>query len=953
MKRLHAMHHSSRFPVRRGSSLVITLAFLVILTILVIGINETTRMDRTSSNLYVDRTSAALLSQNAIESVIAKLQQATADVNRHWISQPGQIVVGAERDDGNAANGDSRKILTGAKTPGALPGATDARIIYLHSGLASTANYPGQEFLNPPNLNVATFQDPTTLLITDRKDASGSEPKMVVRWNYVRKDGTIDTSEPPVLTDHANPIIGRYAYWADDESAKINYNLAWKRDYSASTASGTLAIGHPSRVTLAALDTFSTDSSLVDKLHAFLTTDNYASIANHLFNSPADARQVGSDVAEALRANKFEVTHYNHDPDTTFFNEERIVLTTKSSRASGRPYLNILQDESADPGYDANLDQAKLNTTLFGAGGTANAPVSPGLVYYLSRTDWPMISGTSSFQSKYFGGNKSQLVQLAINIIDYVRSAESSLPVVEPIRGKINASGQFLGEWLEANSTIRGQDNTFKGLTRAPLITKMGMTISTSTTQPQMKMFIEVYLPKNYGLASVNLVQDFRYIFQATSADGTVRLAEADQNTPVTIAANTNIVGGNAVLTAGNYATISMALLFNTGAGGSTLRPTPGDKVGLRAGICRYGASSDTSVRKYATLEVAPIYDTFLVSGSAKLCGALCTAPQYAATGGFGAVGTPPSLALVTDDPRVSGIGKDWSEKTLTSGNTWGMSNTVAAPISGLLPEQDTNASGSAISQASLYMPAPKGSTANSDGLVSSSGELGYIHTGMQVTSLGTGGVPWRTIRLQPSAEPNTVVPDWAFMDLFTAPITVGAMARPVFAPHDTATGGRINVNAWAEPAADAASPFGGARTLPLVAALLGVRNDASDLSKTLSSGSAAQVAGNIYNKVAAANGKLFGYTSGYFSQGEIVEIKGVADQGEASEETVRQLANIVTARGNVFSIYTIGQALKQTPQGRLVITAENRQQTMIERYLDASTKKVRFKTVYCRPLTP
>jgi hypothetical protein len=250
-------------------------------------------------------------------------------------------------------------------------------------------------------------------------------------------------------------------------------------------------------------------------------------------------------------------------------------------------------------------------------------------------------------------------------------------------------------------------------------------------------------------------------------------------------------------------------------------------------------------------------------------------------------------------------------------------------------------------------MPGPKGSVSNPNGVVSSTGELGYIHTGMQVTTTGSAGVPWRTVRLQPSKLDSSVVPDWAFMDLFTAPITVNSMAKTLFAPHDTATGGRVNINAWAEPATSGTTPFGGSRILPLEAVLLGVRNNAADSTKVLSSGSAEQVANNIYNRLTATNGKLFGYTNGYFSQGEIVEIKGVADQGEASEETVRQIANLVTARGNVFSIYTIGQSVKQTAQGKLVVTAENRPQALIERSLAPSTQKVRFKTVYSRPLTP
>jgi len=941
-------HHRS--PHSRGSSLVITLAFLVILTILVIGINETTRMDRTSSNLYVERTSAALFSQNAIESVIAKLQQATADVNRHWLSQPGQIVVGAEQDDGNAANGDSRKILTGAKKPDENPGPTDARIIYLHSWVANQTSYPGQEFLNPPNLNVATFQDTTTLLITDRKDSSGAEPQMIVRWNYVRKDGTVDTSEPPKLTDQNNPIIGRYAYWADDESAKINYNLAWKRDYSTSTVSGTLPIGHPSRVALSALDTFSTQPVLADKLHAFLTADNYTSIANGLFNSPAEARQVGADVAAALKANKFEVTHFNHDPDTTFFNEQRIVLTTKAANASGRPYLKVLTNESNDPGTVANVDQTKLNETLFGPGGTAISPTTPGLVYYLSRTDWPMVNGTSSIQSKYFGGDRTQLVQFAINIIDYVRSAESSQSIVEPIRGIIK-NGQFLGDWLNVNSNYRGEEGTFKGLTRAPLITEMGMIVSTNTSSYQSKMFVEVYLPTAYGIPSVNLVNDFRYYFQISK--GATRYAEAfDANgvDPFTISAASNIVGGNPVLTAGNRAVLSKTLYFNT-SGTSTLCPAVSDTVSLRAAICSGNAASDPSIRKYSIIEVAPIGDPVQADPDThvKPKGNAFIVPAKAAVGSYTVPGTPSTMSVQTDDPRVSGIGNDWAYKTAT----WGSANPVAAPLSGSnIPEQDADSSGN-ISQASLYMPGAKGSASNPNGVVSSAGELGYIHTGMQVTTTGSAGVPWRTVRLQPSRLASSIVPDWAFMDLFTAPITVNSMAKQVFAPHDTATGGRVNVNAWAEPATSGTAPFGGQRILPLEAVLLGVRNNSTDSTKTLSSGSAAVIANNIYNRLPATNGKLFGYTSGYFSQGEVVEIQGVADQGEASEETVRQIANLVTARGNVFSIYTIGQALKQTPQGKLVVTAENRQQTMIERYLDSSTNKVRFKTVYSRPLTP
>src|SRR6185436_1972232 len=96
-----------------------------------------------------------------------------------------------------------------------------------------------------------------------------------------------------------------------------------------------------------------------------------------------------------------------------------------------------------------------------------------------------------------------------------------------------------------------------------------------------------------------------------------------------------------------------------------------------------------------------------------------------------------------------------------------------------------------------------------------------------------------------------------------------------------------------------------------------------------------------------------------YDCPGEVVEIKGVADQGEESEELLREIANLITARGNVFSIYTVGQALKQTPTGKLIVTGEQRQQAMVERFLrDKGTAtttddEIGLRTVYFRNLTP
>ena len=96
-----------------------------------------------------------------------------------------------------------------------------------------------------------------------------------------------------------------------------------------------------------------------------------------------------------------------------------------------------------------------------------------------------------------------------------------------------------------------------------------------------------------------------------------------------------------------------------------------------------------------------------------------------------------------------------------------------------------------------------------------------------------------------------------------------------------------------------------------------------------------------------------------YDTPGELCEIKMIGDQGEAGEDLVRQISSLTCTRGDVFSVYSIGQALQQSSSGKLVVTAEQRQQSMVERYVadkdtpSAQDDQVRFRTVYVRNLTP
>src|SRR5690606_9827836 len=113
-------------------------------------------------------------------------------------------------------------------------------------------------------------------------------------------------------------------------------------------------------------------------------------------------------------------------------------------------------------------------------------------------------------------------------------------------------------------------------------------------------------------------------------------------------------------------------------------------------------------------------------------------------------------------------------------------------------------------------------------------------------------------------------------------------------------------------------------------------------------------LARNIYERRLALKGKAYGSINFpcYESPGEVAEIKGIADEGEESEELIREIANLITARGNTFAVYSIGQALQQTPDGRLNVTAEQRQHVLLERYTN-DLGEVHLGTVYFRNLIP
>ena len=225
-----------------GFALITVLAALVLVSALVVAFLATAKNERVATAANSQQAWARLLSESALSVVTAQIREATTGT-KAWISQPGAIrtFTGAQQPDrvyklysaqemvvpGSAFNPASlADVPTGG---GALNGNlfTDLNSPVKVSG---TWLYP---ILDPAALNVVEGFTETSGSSGVAKTTIQGNPAQIpmpVRWLYVLRDGQLqamdDTTGKVTLASGTNPIVGRIAFWADDETCKLNINTA-------------------------------------------------------------------------------------------------------------------------------------------------------------------------------------------------------------------------------------------------------------------------------------------------------------------------------------------------------------------------------------------------------------------------------------------------------------------------------------------------------------------------------------------------------------------------------------------------------------------------------------------------------------------------------------------------------------------------------------------------------
>jgi len=136
----------------------------------------------------------------------------------------------------------------------------------------------------------------------------GGASQFPASWNYIAENGNM---APPAGLPLGSPLVGRYAFWVDDEASKININKAWERPnagvvpdaYSTATA----AYGDTSEVDLHTLLAGLSANGVVADINSTQTSPTYSGFAT------IEEVKLADPVDTDFNANRFSLTAYSDD----------------------------------------------------------------------------------------------------------------------------------------------------------------------------------------------------------------------------------------------------------------------------------------------------------------------------------------------------------------------------------------------------------------------------------------------------------------------------------------------------------------------------------------------------------------------------------------------------------------------------------------------------------------
>jgi len=285
----HRINDKSRkgFRSRRSSALLLVLGMVVLLSALVLAFLASVSSELTTSQTYANGATVKQLADSATQLVISQVVSATGNTNSTiaWASQPGMIRT--YDTSGNPALFyklySSSSLITNAAAGTFSPANETPPIDWdsaNNAGLYTDLNSPvisnGTNYfpiIDPRAMASTTASSVEGFSYTNSVDqvalpaagASSQRLPMPVLWLYVLQNGalatpvsgnagtvTFDSSNSTNVPSASNPIVGRVAFWTDDETCKVNINTAsegtfWDRPWANTTTEQNFSTAIPAQ----------------------------------------------------------------------------------------------------------------------------------------------------------------------------------------------------------------------------------------------------------------------------------------------------------------------------------------------------------------------------------------------------------------------------------------------------------------------------------------------------------------------------------------------------------------------------------------------------------------------------------------------------------------------------------------------------------------------------------
>jgi uncharacterized protein (TIGR02600 family) len=478
---------------RGGFALVVVLGMVVLIVGILVAFLLMAGTERTASGGFVAALSARNVGEAAVSLVKVQINSATTQgTNTAWASQPGMV----RTFDASGKLRNTYKLYSSSTMVGTDAAVAEdaidtewAKKPALWVDLNSPMEAGGvQHFpILDPRLITTGSGVPAVegfTLGTAPGATTFQKVPMPVRWLYMLEDGKLVAAEantgntvkvPGATRD--NPIVGRVAFWADDETAKVNVNTAsegtfWDAPHGyTNTEVYEMARkqpvkgeyqrypGHPAMVSLSPIlpglslaeyldispmyrfGGSEGGTKMLNQVTGALSRKSerlYASVDDIRFAPDRDENPVATDLVESRR---FFLTAHSRAPETTLFNTPRIAVWPVQQ------YTGDLDDQLRDPTLDwKNRTNAFDRLIAFCASAETSTGLQPyffqrakayepghdllqiprnmELYGYLQKLTEEAIPGFGgNFKAKYSYTNERD--SILTQIFDYVRCAST------------------------------------------------------------------------------------------------------------------------------------------------------------------------------------------------------------------------------------------------------------------------------------------------------------------------------------------------------------------------------------------------------------------------------------------------------------------------------------------------------------------------------------------------